>query len=206
LKKIFECHIWSHTPLFLWENRQAAFAKFIGEGKIPVEHGFLLDTGAIISTMTRQTAEIHGVYDKNVVNKHAVVGGFTGKMTGRVISLDYLTLGKLAVRNTLFFVPDERIDVAEVLGSNVLNGLIPIPEFDKPDETDRDSKDRVKPRGRIWIIKNENIPKPYFSKNLGVSVSCEILSQDDEVRNLDNGHIIGKKEFDNDNPTKIKTR
>lgn len=179
MKKIFECPLWSHTHLFLWENRQAAFAKFIDGAGNPIDHGFLLDSGAIISTMTRGNAEIHGIYNKNVINKKATVGGFTGKMNGRVISVEYLSLGKLAVRNTLFFVPDEEINVTEVLGSNVLNGLIPIPEFDKVDKDTWDSKDRVKARGRLWIMKNENIPEPYFSNNLGVSVACEVLTQDD---------------------------
>jgi hypothetical protein len=181
LKKIFECPLWSHTLLFLWENRQAAFARFVDAAGSPVDHGFLLDTGAIISTMKKRTAEIHGIYDKNVVNKNATVGGFTGKMDGRIISVDYLSLGRLAVRNTLFFVPDDEINVTEVLGSNVLNGLIPIPEFDKINKDTWDSKDRGKSRGRLWIMKNENILEPHFSKNLGVSVACEVLSQDEGI-------------------------
>jgi len=43
--------------LFLWENRQAAFAKFVDGYGESSTHGFLLDTGAIISTMTRETAD-----------------------------------------------------------------------------------------------------------------------------------------------------
>jgi len=165
--------------LFLWENRQAVRAKFIdGFGK-PKTLGFLLDTGAIISTMTRTNAEIYGLYNQNVISNKAVVGGFTGTMEGRVICVEYLSLGKLAVKNTLFFVPNEKIDVTEVLGANVLNGLLPVPEFDKIDKTTWDAKDRSKVRGRLWVMKNDNIPEPYYSKNLGVSVSCEVLSQAD---------------------------
>jgi len=51
LNKTFECPLWSHTPLFLWENRQATHAKFFDGSGNPVIHSFLLDTGAIISTM-----------------------------------------------------------------------------------------------------------------------------------------------------------
>ena len=165
--------------MFLWENRQATLAKFIDGFGNPVSHSFLLDTGAIISTMTKANAELHGVYDKNVVNDEAVVGGFIGRMNGRVISVDYLSLGKLAVKNALFFVPDESLEITEVLGANVLNGLIPIPEFDKIDKATWGSADRSKTRGRLWIMKNKNVPEPHFSKSLGVLVTCEVLSQED---------------------------
>jgi len=173
--------LWSHTALFLWENRQAARAKFIDGYGNPVSHSFLLDTGAIISTMTKANAQLYGVYDRNIINIEAVVGGFVGKMNGRVISVDYLSLGKLAVKDTLFFVPDEFLEITEVLGANVLNGLIPIPEFDTADKATWDSADRGKTRGRLWIMKNDNVPEPHFSKTLGVSVACEVLSQSDDV-------------------------
>ena len=181
MNKMFECPLWSHTPMFLWENRQAVRAKFVDAFGNLASHGFLLDSGAIISTMTRETAETHGVFNKNVINDKAVVGGFTGIMDGRIICVEYLSLGILAVKNTLFFVPDEKIEVTEVIGANVLNGLIPIPEFDKIDKTTWDAKDKGRIRGRLWIMKNKNVPEPYFSKSLGVSVACEVLSQDDAV-------------------------
>jgi len=181
MTKTFECPLWSHTPLFLWENRHASRANFTDGIGQPAMLTFLLDTGAIISTMTRENAEIHDIYDKNVICEKAVVGGFTGTMKGRVISVDKLWLGKLAVKNTFFFVPDERIEITEVLGANVLNGLVPIPEFYKTDKSEWDSKDRNKPRGRLWFMKNENIPPSHYSSGLGVSVSCEVLLQEDNA-------------------------
>jgi|GEM_PF-5254800 len=92
MTKIFECPIWSHTPLFLWENRPASRASF-------------------------------------------------------------------------------------TLGANVLNGLIPIPAFDEINESEWDSRDRSKARGLLWFMKNVNVPKAHFSQGLGVTVTCEVLSQ-----------------------------
>jgi len=181
MNKTFECPLWSYTALFLWENRQAAYAQFLNGNSEPARHSFLLDTGAIISTMARETAEYYGIYSQNIIHGNAKISGFTGTMEGRVISVSYLSLGKLAVKNTLFFVPDERIVITEVLGANVLNGIIPIPEFYKIEKAEWDSKDRGKARGRLWFMKNENVPEPHFSQSLGVSVSCEVLSQVDIV-------------------------
>ena len=64
--------------MFLWENRQAAYVQFIDGFGNPVEHSFLLDTGAIMSTMTRDNAELHGIHDKSTISDNAIVGGFVG--------------------------------------------------------------------------------------------------------------------------------
>jgi hypothetical protein len=85
-------------------------------------------------------------------------------MYGRVINVSRLYIGIMGVKNTLFFVPDSDDAIAEVLGANVLNGLVPIPDFEAM---------------LIWILKNEHVPSPYYSKSLGVEISCEVLTQDE---------------------------
>ena len=62
-------------------------------------------------------------------------------------------------------ISDSDDDIAEVLGSNVLNGLIPILDF----------KVRL-----IWIMKNKHVPPPLCSKSLGVDIGCDVPAQEDE--------------------------
>jgi hypothetical protein len=90
-------------------------------------------------------------------------------MFGRVISVKHLYIGILGIRDTLFFIPDSDDEIAEVLGANVLNGLVPIPDFKT---------------GLIWIWKNSHVPPPYFSKSLGVEITCEVLAQEDKGESL----------------------
>ena len=118
--------------------------------------------------MAKSTASAYSVYDKDVVNSNACVGGFNKQpMYGRVIRVSHLYIGIMGVRDTLFFVPDSDDDIAEVLGSSVLNGLIPIPDFDA---------------NLIWILKNTKVPPPIHSKNLGVDIACEVLAQNENSR------------------------
>ena len=114
----------------------------------------------------KATALAHSVYDKDVRNYNAFISGFNKQpMFGRVISISYLHLGKVGVKDVLFFVLDDGgFDIAAVLGAGVLNGLVPIPDFDAK---------------LIWIYKNKNMPKPHFSKNLGVAIPYNVLAQDD---------------------------
>jgi len=174
-KKIL-CKPWNNTSLILNSNRLSATAYFEdGRGNL-ADRVFILDTGAIISVMSRNAAEdIHGLYDKDVVNYNAVVGGFykekdkttneiKGIVKGRVIRVKYLRLARAAVRDTLFFVPDSYEVVSEVLGASVLHGLVPIPDFNA---------------GLIWIWKNESAPAPYISTGLGVTINCEVLPQEE---------------------------
>lgn len=177
MDKTFFCKPWNNTKLLLNNNRLSAAAHFEdGRGKI-TEHNFILDTGAIISVMSRRSAEdVHGLYNKAVVNYEAVVGGFykekdektneiKGIVTGRIICINHLVLARAAVRNTLFFVPDSYDVVSEVLGANVLHGLVPIPDFKS---------------GILWIWKNDTVSAPYTSAGLGVTISCEVLSQEED--------------------------
>ena len=161
----------------LVNNRISASASFQdGNGEI-ASHKFILDTGAIISVISRKAAIEHGLYDKDVVNHNAYVGGFykemdkktdeiKGIVRGRIIRVKYLRIARAAVKNTLFFVPDSYEIVSEVLGANVLHGLVPIPDFGSK---------------LIWIWKNDTAPKPYISTGLGVTINCEVLLQDDVI-------------------------
>ena len=163
--KSFECHHWNNTKLRLSSNRMIAAAKFIDGSGFLKPWDFLLDTGAYISTMARKTAERFKVYDYKVINEKAQVGGFNkAESSGRVICVDQLVLGKQTVNDTYFFVPDDYTPISEVLGTNVLNGIIPIPVFEEK---------------LIWFFINKNVPKPYYSAGLGVTIACEISSQDE---------------------------
>ena len=165
MEKIFKCHPLSSTDMRLKSNRMSVAAKLLSGYDKPVEHFFILDTGAIISTMSKSTAVDFELYDKNIVNLNAFVGGFNKQpMSGRIIQVSHLHIGIMGVRDTLFFVPDTDDDIAEVLGANVLNGLVPIPEFKT---------------GLVWILKNTDVPPPYYSKTLGVKISCDVLVQED---------------------------
>ena len=149
----------------LTHNRMKATARFLNGNDVLSRHNFILDSGAIISTMSKSNAVKYGIYEKNVLNYEASIGGFNKQpMYGRVISVNYLRIGIMAVKDTFFFVPDSDDEIAEVLGANVLNGLVPIPDFESK---------------LIWIYKNKKVPSPYFSKSLGVEVSCEVLVQDE---------------------------
>ena len=176
MDKKFLCKPWNNTKLILNNNRMSAIAYFEdGKGK-PAERAFVLDTGAIISVMSRNAAEHEfGLYDKDVVNYNAAVGGFykekdkrtaeiKGIVTGRVIRVKYLRIARAAVKDTLFFVPDSYDVVSEVLGASVLHGLVPIPDFKS---------------GLIWIWKNKSTPDSYISTGLGVTINCEVLSQEE---------------------------
>ena len=168
MEKVFKCHPLSYTELMLTQNRQTVTARFTNGEQCVAQNVFILDSGAIISTMSKLTAMYHGIYDKNIISPHASVGGFNKQpMPGRVISVDHLYIGIMGVRNTLFFVPDSEDAIAEVLGANVLNGLVPIPDFES---------------NLIWIYKNKQIPAPYYSKNLGVEILCEVLNQEEIPR------------------------
>ena len=165
MNKVFTCHPFSSTPLRLTNNRLTAAARFMnGYGEVG-EHLFILDTGAIISTMSKTIAIYFSLYNKDVVNPGAHVYGFNKQpMSGRVIRVSYLHIGIMGVKDTLFFVPDSEENIAEVLGSNLLNGLIPIPDFEAK---------------LIWIIKNKHVPSPLHSKSLGVDIGCEVLVQEE---------------------------
>ena len=158
-----KCHPLSCTTLMLTQNRQTVTARFTDGKKGIAQREVILDSGAIISTMSRLAAIDHGLYEMNVVSPRASVGGFNKQpMPGRVICVEHLYVGILGVRDTLFFVPDSNDAIAEVLGANVLNGLVPIPDFEEK---------------LIWIYKNKQVPTPYYSKNLGVEITCEVLAQ-----------------------------
>jgi len=165
MSKTFQCHPLSNTALKLTHNRLTARARFTNSNNEILKHSFILDSGAIISTMSKVNAIRYKLYDKNILSPHASVGGFNKQpMPGRVISVDRLYIGIMGVRNTLFFVPDSEDAIAEVLGANVLNGLVPIPDFET---------------SLIWIYKNKQVPSPYYSKNLGVEIVCEVLAQEE---------------------------
>ena len=165
MDKIFTCHPFSYEKMILTNNRLTVQARFLNGSDGIAFNNFILDSGAIISTMSKFTAIKHGVYEKDVLNFKATVGGFNKQpMFGRVISVKHLHIGILGVKDTLFFVPDSDDEIAEVLGSNVLNGLVPIPEF------------KAK---RIWIYKNKDVPAPYHSESLGVDIACEVLAQEE---------------------------
>jgi hypothetical protein len=146
-------------------NRLAVEARLLANDGIMHEHVFILDTGAVISTISKFTAIKYGIYE-NIVNHKAFISGFNKiPMFGRVVYVSHLYIGSVGVRNTYFFVPDDDVDIIAVLGAAVLNGLVPIPDF----------KEKI-----IWIYKNQDVPAPYYSDNLGVSLFCEILVQDEE--------------------------
>jgi hypothetical protein len=145
-------------------NRMTSDVKLMTGVGHPEVHYFILDTGATISTMSKATAEDLFLYDNDVMNPNAIVGGFNKQpMSGRIIRVSRLHIGIMGVKNTLFFVPDSNDEIAEVLGANVLNGLVPIPDFEAQ---------------RIWIMKNNIVPPPFYSNNLGVEIGCEVLSQE----------------------------
>jgi len=165
MDKIFQCNPLSNTALKLTHNRLTARARFTSGNNEILKHSFILDSGAIISTMSKVNAIRYKLYEKNIISPRASVGGFNKQpMPGRVISVEHLYIGIMGVRNTLFFVPDSDDAIAEVLGANVLNGLIPIPDFET---------------NLIWIYKNKQTPSPYYSKNLGVKIVCEVLIQEE---------------------------
>jgi hypothetical protein len=164
MEKIFKCHPLSSIELGLTSNRLTAVAKLMTGHGYSNKHAFILDTGATISTMSKSTATDFFLYDKDVMNPNAIVGGFNKQpMSGRIIRVSRLHIGIMGVKDTLFFVPDSYDEIAEVLGANVLNGLVPIPDFEAK---------------RIWIMKNNIVPPPFYSNNLGVEIGCEVLAQE----------------------------
>ena len=62
MNKVFECFPFNSTDMILMSNRLGAEASFLDGDNQPVKHTFLLDTGAIISTMSKATALAHSVY------------------------------------------------------------------------------------------------------------------------------------------------
>ena len=167
MDKSFKCHEWNKSELIVNDNRMTTSVSFNNSCNEVVEHYFLLDTGAVISTMSRTNAESYGFYDINVKNFEAYMAGFNEQpIRGRVIEIDQMIVGKHLMQNVLFYVPDQYFDIAEVLGAGVLNCAVPIPDFEND---------------VVWFIKNEqNLPE-YSSKNLRVTIKSSILSQNDEL-------------------------
>lgn len=166
MDKIFKCLPFNNSEMIKLDNRMATEVRFMGGDNRSYERIFILDTGAIVSTMSKAIAISCDIYDKDVVNHSAVVGGFNKKpIQGRIVRVSHLYIARAGVRNVLFFIPDDgNLDIASVLGAGVLNGLVPIPDFDK---------------GLIWIYKNTNVPEPYYSPSLAVSIPCEVLTQEE---------------------------
>ena len=164
--KKFECNEWNNRKLELAENRIVTTATLLDKDNNPIDHKFLLDTGAIISVLKRITAENdYRIYNDNVITYKARMGGFNKQpMEGRTIQVKQLTLGKRAVNDVHFFVPNDYLDIVEVLGAEILNSIVPVPDFEKE---------------IVWFIKNtKNLPE-YYSKNLGVTLKSNLLTQDD---------------------------
>jgi hypothetical protein len=145
------------------DNRHVVQVRFVDGLDGVSRHQFILDSGALISTMSKSTALNYEVYNANVVNKSAVVGGFNNlPMPGRVIMIEQLYIGIMGIKNTLFFVPDSDTPIAEVLGASVLNALVPIPDYENE---------------QLWIWKNTCPPKAYHSRTLGVTIEYNVLAQ-----------------------------
>jgi hypothetical protein len=113
MENVFACNPLSNTPLALAQNRQRTFARFLDGNDGISGHQFILDTDAIISTISKDNTIEYGSYDKNLMNLKATVGGFNKQpMFGRVISVKHLYIEILGIRDTLFFIPDSDDEIA----------------------------------------------------------------------------------------------
>jgi hypothetical protein len=125
---------------------------------------FLLDTGAYISVLSRDTAEriglqLTGKYTANLI-------GFNKEREfdkAEVVVVPKMEIGKYAIENVQILVPLEDITVPEILGENVLEYFI----YTVDHEIDH-----------VFFAKNPN-PKPYINLEKGIDLSCgQVLVQE----------------------------
>ena len=136
--------------LIIWAS---LFDSTSGFRKIPL----IFDTGAYITVLTRMSARriglsLTGVHSANLTgfNKER---GFD---KAEVVVVPKVEIGKYIVEDVQTLVPLEDIEIAEVIGENVLEYFIYT--------VDNDSD-------RIYFTKNLN-PKPYINEAKGIDLSC----------------------------------
>ncbi|MCL2079630.1 MAG: retroviral-like aspartic protease family protein [Oscillospiraceae bacterium] len=125
---------------------------------------FIVDSGAYITVLTRLNAQLIGL---------PLTGEYTVNLTGfnkergsdkaEIVVVPKIAIGKHTVENVQILVPLEDIEIAEVLGENVLEYF----NYTVDHDTDR-----------VYFAKNPN-PKPYRNSAKGIDLSCgRVLAQE----------------------------
>ena len=131
---------------------------------IPTKIPVVFDTGAYITVLTRMSARRIGL---------PLTGKYTANLTGfnkergsdeaEIVIVPKVVIGKFMMEDVQILVPLEDIEVAEVIGENVLEYF---------NYTVDHSSDR------IYFAKNP-APKPYINHAKGIDLSCgRVLAQE----------------------------
>ena len=156
----------NQREMILEGNRMSCEAHLCTEKGKQFGHTFILDTGAIISTLSRNMYDLNREYF-TIIKTGSKIGGFSGaSILGFVVAVHRVLLGGLNTKNSMFFVPNEEKEgkpFPSVLGANVLNFIVPYPDFK---------------HSKIWFIQNTDVPPPYVSPSLGTTITSAALIQD----------------------------
>lgn len=116
-----------------------------------------VDTGAYVTVLSRETARRIGLSIGS--GKTVRFQGFVGEqgfVTGELVNIPRVMLGKHFVHDVKVVVPSSNIAIAEVLGENILEYFVYVVDHDKD---------------VIYFKKNPN-PKPYINSEKGIDLSC----------------------------------
>ena len=136
---------------------------FSSESIAPVKIPFVIDSGAYITVLTCPTARriglpLTGKYTVNLTSFNKERGSDKAEL----VVVPKIMIGKHSVEDVQVLVPLEDIDIAEVLGENVLE------YFNYTVDHGID---------RVYFAKNPN-PKPYRNPAKGIDLSCgRVLAQ-----------------------------
>ena len=131
--------------------------------RLPSKIQFVFDSGAYITVLTRLNARRIGL---------PLTGEYTANLTGfnkdrghdkaEIVIVPKIEIGKYFVENVQILVPLEDIEIAEVIGENVLEYFTYVVDHDID---------------RIYFAKNPS-PKPYRDSAKGIDLSCgQVFSQ-----------------------------
>ena len=125
---------------------------------------FVLDSGAYITVLNRSSARKAGL---------SLTGAYTANLTGfnkergsdkaEVVTVPRMGIGNFIIEDVQILVPLDDIEIAEVIGENVLEYF----SYTVDREVDR-----------IYFSKNPD-PKPYINTNKNIDLSCgRVLAQE----------------------------
>ena len=136
---------------------------FPSEG-MPTKIPFVFDTGAYITVLTRMSAHqiglpLTGAYNANITGYNKERGSDKAEM----VIAPKIEIGKFIVEDIQVLVLLEDIEIAEVIGENVLEYFNYTVDHDI---------------NRVYFAKNHN-PKPYKNPERGIDLSCgRVLAQE----------------------------
>ena len=148
---------WNYIEFSRTQGHMFVYVHVFPPDGAPSKIPFVFDTGAYITVLTRMSVRKIGL---------PLTGAYTANITGynknhgydkaEMVVVPKIEIGKFIVEDVQILVPLEDIEIAEVIGENVLE------YFTYTVDHDMD---------RVYFSKNHN-PKPYKNPERGIDLSC----------------------------------